>query len=49
MNVGDSVRTLAFLGPSGTYTEEAALLYDPSAEIAALSQHLGRWASGGGR
>ena len=26
-------RTLAFLGPSGTYTEEAALLYDPSAEL----------------
>ena len=26
-------RTLAFLGPSGTYTEEAALLYDPTAEL----------------
>ena len=26
-------RTLAFLGPSGTYTEEAALLYDPGAEL----------------
>ncbi len=26
-------RTLAFLGPSGTYTEEAALLYDPEAEL----------------
>ncbi len=26
-------RTLAFLGPSGTYTEEAALLYDPAAEL----------------
>ena len=26
-------RTLAFLGPSGTYTEEAALLYDPQAEL----------------
>ena len=26
-------RTLAFLGPSGTYTEEAALLYDPDAEL----------------
>ena len=26
-------RTLAFLGPSGTYTEEAALLYDPSADL----------------
>ena len=24
---------LAFLGPSGTYTEEAALLYDPHAEL----------------
>ena len=28
-------RTLAFLGPSGTYTEEAALLYDPGAELRA--------------
>lgn len=26
-------RTLAFLGPSGTYTEEAALLYDGSARL----------------
>ena len=26
-------RTLAFLGPSGTYTEEAALLYDPQAQL----------------
>ena len=26
-------RTLAFLGPYGTYTEEAALLYDPGAEL----------------
>ena len=26
-------RTLAFLGPSGTYTEEAALLYDGSASL----------------
>ncbi len=26
-------RTLAFLGPSGTYTEEAALQYDPRAEL----------------
>ena len=26
-------RTLAFLGPFGTYTEEAALLYDPRAEL----------------
>ncbi len=26
-------RTLAFLGPSGTYTEEAALVYDPGAEL----------------
>ena len=26
-------RTLAFLGPAGTYTEEAALLYDPQAEL----------------
>ena len=26
-------RTLAFLGPAGTYTEEAALLYDPGAEL----------------
>ena len=26
-------RTLAFLGPYGTYTEEAALLYDPDAEL----------------
>ena len=26
-------RTLAFLGPFGTYTEEAALLYDPTAEL----------------
>ena len=26
-------RTLAFLGPHGTYTEEAALLYDPAAEL----------------
>ncbi len=26
-------RTLAFLGPSGTYTEEAALLYDASASL----------------
>lgn len=26
-------RKLAFLGPAGTYTEEAALLYDPSAEL----------------
>ena len=26
-------RTLAFLGPSGTYTEEAALLYDPEADL----------------
>ena len=26
-------RPLAFLGPSGTYTEEAALLYDPGAEL----------------
>lgn len=26
-------RTLAFLGPSGTYTEEAALLYDPTADL----------------
>ncbi|CAI8008414.1 Bifunctional chorismate mutase/prephenate dehydratase [Geodia barretti] len=24
---------MAFLGPSGTYTEEAALLYDPAAEL----------------
>ena len=33
MNVGDGVKKLAFLGPSGTYTEEAALLYDPNAEL----------------
>lgn len=26
-------RTLAFLGPAGTYTEEAALLYDSGAEL----------------
>lgn len=26
-------RTLAFLGPAGTYTEEAALLYDPGVEL----------------
>ena len=26
-------RTLAFLGPAGTYTEEAALQYDPGAEL----------------
>ena len=26
-------RTIAFLGPLGTYTEEAALLYDPRAEL----------------
>ena len=26
-------RTLGFLGPSGTYTEEACLLYDPAAEL----------------
>ena len=26
-------RILAFLGPSGTYTEEAALLYEPTAEL----------------
>ena len=26
-------RTLGFLGPSGTYTEEACLLYDPSAGL----------------
>ena len=26
-------QTLAFLGPSGTYTEEAALLYNPGAEL----------------
>ena len=26
-------QTLAFLGPAGTYTEEAALLYDPGAEL----------------
>lgn len=26
-------RTVAFLGPRGTYTEEAALLYDPGAEL----------------
>ena len=26
-------RTLAFFGPVGTYTEEAALLYDPHAEL----------------
>ena len=26
-------RALAFLGPHGTYTEEAALLYDPSADL----------------
>ncbi len=25
--------TLAFLGPAGTYTEEAALLYDPGADL----------------
>ena len=29
-------RTLAFLGPSGTYTEEAALRYDPGAELRAF-------------
>ena len=29
-------RILAFLGPSGTYTEEAALLYDPAAELRAF-------------
>ena len=27
------VRTLAFFGPVGTYTEEAAILYDPHAEL----------------
>ena len=27
------VRTLGFLGPSGTYTEEACILYDSSAEL----------------
>ena len=26
-------RILGFLGPSGTYTEEACMLYDPSAEL----------------
>ncbi len=26
-------RTIGFLGPSGTYTEEASLLYNPSAEL----------------
>ena len=26
-------KRLAYLGPAGTYTEEAALLYDPSAEL----------------
>ena len=26
-------RTLGFLGPSGTYTEEASILYDSSAEL----------------
>ena len=25
--------TLGFLGPSGTYTEEACILYDPTAEL----------------
>ena len=25
--------SLAYFGPAGTYTEEAALLYDPSAEL----------------
>jgi prephenate dehydratase len=28
---------LAFLGPAGTYTEEAALLYDPGADLQPLS------------
>ena len=27
------VRTIAFFGPVGTYTEEAAILYDPDAEL----------------
>ena len=26
-------KRLAYLGPAGTYTEEAALLYDPTAEL----------------
>ena len=26
-------RTIAYLGPTGTYTEEAALLYDPNADL----------------
>ncbi len=26
-------RTIAYLGPTGTYTEEAALLYDPDADL----------------
>ena len=29
-------RRLAFFGPAGTYTEEAAILYDPSAELQAF-------------
>lgn len=29
-------RRLAFFGPAGTYTEEAALLYDPNAELQAF-------------
>ena len=33
---GPTARTLAFLGPSGTYTEEAALRYDPGAELRAF-------------
>ena len=30
-------RTIAYLGPAGTYTEEAALLYDPDAELQPFS------------
>ena len=30
-------RTIAYLGPVGTYTEEAALLYDPDAELQPFS------------
>ena len=26
-------RTFGYLGPAGTYTEEACLLYDPTAEL----------------
>jgi prephenate dehydratase len=30
-------RTIAYLGPTGTYTEEAALLYDPDADLQPFS------------